>query len=130
MRKGLLRKAETVLLAVGLAISLYLVYVHFNSTALVCPNNGLISCETVLTSVFSEVLGIPLAIYAAVWFGVALVIEYYRNRLSKAWASLGIAALAYSIVAMYLIGKICVYCSTIDALLLLYFVIVFWRGDA
>lgn len=130
MENAKIRKAALALLALGLVISAYLVYVHFNATALVCPNNGFVSCETVLASTFSEVLGIPLAVYAFAWFIVALLLEYYRKRAARVWAAVGIAGFAYSVVAMYLLGKICLYCSTIDAILLIYFVIAMWRGDA
>jgi uncharacterized membrane protein len=123
-------KIILLLLVVGLAISAYLVSVSFNESVLVCPNTGLISCETVLTSSFSRVFGIPLSFYAFGWFAIAIIFTLKFKRYLKVWSALGMAGLAYSLAAMAEIGKICIYCSTLDILLLLNFIIVLWWFNA
>ena len=61
--------ASLVLAVVGLALSAYLSYVHYNLDALVC---GTGSCELVQTSEYSEMFGIPIAIFGVVMFIVVI----------------------------------------------------------
>jgi uncharacterized membrane protein len=56
--------AQWIAVAAGSAVAAYLVYVHYQETALVC---GVGDCEKVQTSSYAEFLGIPIA-----WFGLAL----------------------------------------------------------
>lgn len=56
--------AQWLAIAAGSAVAAYLVYVHYQETALVC---GVGDCEKVQTSSYAEFLGIPIA-----WFGLAL----------------------------------------------------------
>lgn len=56
--------AQWLLVAAGTAVALYLVYVHYQTSALVC---GIGDCETVQTSRYAELAGIPIA-----WLGLAL----------------------------------------------------------
>ncbi len=121
-------KVLLVLLALGLAISVYLVYVSFNESALFCPSSSssLVNCETVLTSSFSRVFGVPLSFYAFGWFAIAIVIAARFRKSLRVWSALGMAGLAYSIASMAEIGKICIYCSSLDVILLANFILVFW----
>lgn len=57
--------ASLVLAVVGLALSAYLTYVHYNLDALVCGTGG---CELVQTSEYSEMFGIPIAIFGLLMF--------------------------------------------------------------
>lgn len=62
----------------GAGISAYLTSVHYAHVDLVCTSNGLINCEQVLESSYSEVLGIPWSVGGIAWFagsgGLALAI--------------------------------------------------------
>lgn len=58
-----------VLAVVGLALSAYLTYAHYNLDALVC---GTGDCELVQTSKYSEMFGIPIAIFGVVMFTVVI----------------------------------------------------------
>jgi uncharacterized membrane protein len=129
-RQSRLRAATLIILVLGVIVAAYLVYVHFRPGALVCAEGSVINCSAVLTSSFSSILGVPLAVLALLWFAVAIALEYIKNNARKVWAILGIAGFAYSIAAMSMLGKICVYCSTIDAILLIYIIVIFRRGDA
>ncbi|MGC8623037.1 MAG: vitamin K epoxide reductase family protein [Candidatus Micrarchaeia archaeon] len=117
-----------VLLAIGIVISAYLVYVSFNEKALFCATNSIINCETVLTSSYSKVFGVPLSFYAFAWFAIAVAVVKLRRfrKYLKIWSSLGLAGLAYSVASMAEIGKICIYCSSLDIILLANFLVVFW----
>ena len=98
--------------------SLYLSIEHFYPGVLACPNTGIIDCATVLTSGYSSVFGVPLAFLGLIWSAVLLFIFFRRDELSSflapIWYMLGILAVVYSFSAQYLIGKICVYCTTLD----------------
>ncbi|MDE1868586.1 MAG: vitamin K epoxide reductase family protein [Candidatus Micrarchaeota archaeon] len=118
-------KAMGAIVILGLIISLYLIYVHFQPSGLYCPNAGIINCEQVLTSSYSAILGIPLAVQAFVWFAVLGVITFYRRLwkipafhiVKDVWLIIGLGGIMYSVIAMHLIGKICIYCSTLDVLI-------------
>lgn len=117
-------KAIRIIVVLGIIISIYLTYVHFQPGSLYCPSTGIINCEQVLTSSYSEILGIPLAIQALVWFAVLGILTFYnRPRDGKfhivrnLWLIIGLGGIVYSVIAMHLIGKICIYCSSLDVLI-------------
>jgi len=85
---------------VGLAIAGYLTWAHYQHDALVC---GLGDCETVQTSQYSEVAGLPIAILGMGMFGaiIALVlIRSWRSSLTDV-ASAGIIFLTLTGVLYY-----------------------------
>ena len=107
----------TALAVVGLAVAAYLAVTKLTGGAPVCgPLQG---CETVASSEYSEVLGIPVAVYG-VAFSIVLV------ALSAAWwrrgdrrallgayglgllGSLVVAGLTY--LELFVIHATCVYC--------------------
>lgn len=63
----------------GLAISLYLTYIHFANTKSFCDLSETISCDVVTTSIFSEVFGIPLSILGVGYFGVVLTLVLLKK---------------------------------------------------
>ncbi|MEM3883848.1 VKOR family protein [Candidatus Micrarchaeum sp.] len=103
---------------VALVDSAYLSVEHFYPGVLACPNTGIIDCATVLTSGYSSVFGVPLALLGLIWSVVLLFIFAKRNAASEflapIWYMVGILAVVYSFSAQYLIGKICIYCTTLD----------------
>jgi uncharacterized membrane protein len=109
-------------LILGIIDSFYLTVVHFLPKALDCPTiGGIVNCETVLSSSFATVFGIPLAVLGLVWFIVALGIFFAKPHrvIRNIWLILGVAGIVYSITAQALIGKICIYCSFLDLLIAL-----------
>lgn len=125
MKPNAYKKILFVLVLLGLADSVYLTYVHYVPKALICQSTGIINCALVITSQYSVVLGIPLAIYGLAWFIVQLALLFVRknNDIKLAWSGIGLVAVAYSIVSMHLLGKICKYCVALDALILLVFIV-------
>ncbi|MDE1856556.1 MAG: hypothetical protein KGH98_00560 [Candidatus Micrarchaeota archaeon] len=121
MRKNLRANAIYAVLILGVIVSVYLTIVHFEPTALVCPNTGPIDCEQVLTSSYSVVLRVPLAVWSLIWFAawIALFRLGVRGIVADVWGLLGVGGLIYSITAMDAIGKICIYCSSLDVLIVL-----------
>jgi uncharacterized membrane protein len=105
-------------LLVGLADASYLTFAHFTNAQLYCSNSGIINCQAVTTSRFSEVAGIPIALLGLVWFVVAIISFAAVPKLLVPWQYLGILGMAYSISSMAVLGEICEYCSLLDAMLL------------
>jgi uncharacterized membrane protein len=82
-------RAIAVLALVGVAISIYLTWVHYAGIEPVCT--GISDCERVQTSEYAELLGIPVAV-----IGVA----GYAAILASLWARVEVTALlAYGAVA-------------------------------
>lgn len=111
------------LLVLGFAIALYTLLVHFQPALLYCPSNGVIDCAFVLKSVYSTIFGIPLALLASAWFIIMLLLFQSKNKTSLAiapiWLMLGLGGIAYSITAQFLLGKVCIYCLSIDTIIAL-----------
>lgn len=124
MKPNAYKKILFVLVLLGLADSIYLTYVHYAPKALVCSSTGIINCAFVITSQYSVVFGIPLAIYGLAWFIVQLALLFIRrnNDIKIAWSGIGLVAVAYSAVSMHLLGKICEYCVALDVIIVLVFI--------
>jgi uncharacterized membrane protein len=63
--------AAWVLTLIGLGISAYLVYTHYDEGALVCTTSGKLDCHSVTSSKYSALLGIPLP-----WLGLAFFVGF------------------------------------------------------
>lgn len=106
----------------GIADASYLTVVHFMPKALDCPAIvGVINCEDVLGSAYSTIFGVPLAVIGLVWFVASLLFLLlgYNRIVKNIWMLFGIGGFVYSITAQVLLGKICIYCTILDVLILL-----------
>ncbi|MCL4372212.1 vitamin K epoxide reductase family protein [Candidatus Marsarchaeota archaeon] len=107
-----------VFVAIALLDSVYLSVEHFDNGVLACPDTGIVDCAQVLSSNFSSVFGIPIAFLGLAWVVIMLVISYKRDELTAflapIWYIVGLFGVGYSFTAQYLIGKICIYCTTLD----------------
>ena len=95
-----------------------------------------LNCETVLSSNYSQVFGIPLELFAVAYFVINLLLVYFivsgSDRLSRislnvlfGWRFLGIAIVPYLIfVELVLIKAICVYCTIMHVSIIADFVII------
>lgn len=113
---------------VGFAIAIYLSVVHLTTAVpLYCSATGVVNCEQVVTSPASIVFGIPVAYYGVAWFVVmaALLIRPAGQLLSAArlaWAVVGALTVLYLVYTeLFVIGAICLWCSTVHALVLVIF---------
>jgi uncharacterized membrane protein len=105
----------------GVAVTAYLLAVRAGSAELVCRTGG---CETVQSSSYAEVLGVPVAALGLASFLAIGVLMLLRSPLAWATAtSLALAAVAFSayllIVQVAVIGEICDWCLVNDALVTL-----------
>jgi uncharacterized membrane protein len=120
-----------VLAAAGLAVAAYLTLQHYDSRVpLSCPNTGIIDCERVLTSPQSLAFGVPLAVWGLGWFAVAVALAaagasaaaegaWWGRPARLLWTAVGAAAVVYFVyLELLVIGSICIWCSTVHAIVL------------
>jgi len=132
--------ASIVISFLGLADAAYLTLTHYtNVVPLVCSDTGIINCATVTSSPQSYVFGIPVAVLGLVYFVPMLVLSLpfawkSRNHIF-AWIRLGgvitgvgfVAYLVYS--ELFVIHKICLYCTGVHILTFLLFTVVITGWD-
>ncbi len=142
----------TFLLALaGLGVSAYLTYAHYNESALLgCSESGLVNCQKVTTSAQSYVFGIPVAVLGLAFY-VFLVpaMSPWAWRLARRetpiarWVSdnlgiirlvslfAGVGFVLYLLYAeLFIIGSICLYCTSVHAITFVLFVLVVFAAAA
>ena len=130
-----LQLTTLVLAVVGLGISAYETWAHFNGNHLAgCPTGGgTFNCAAVITSPQSEVFGhIPVAVLGLAFYIVAIPLFspwMWRMRVpSVHWLRLastvvGMGFVVYLISAELTIGSICEYCTGVHIVTFLLFCI-------
>lgn len=123
--------------AAGLGIAIYLTALHYTTAVeLACPSGGIVNCETVLSSPQSVILGLPVALFGAVWFLVNLVLQALRRNRAEgaspdgfrrallAWLGIGAASVVYLVYTeLVVIGRICIWCTSVHLIILLLIVL-------
>ena len=115
----------------GLADSVYLTVSHYTKTPVPC--SIVEGCETVLTSSYAEIAGIPLAAFGAAAYFAAFslaILAAYGNR--AAWMLFGVQAFLMAAVSAYLIylqgfviGAFCQFCLVSAATSIGLFIVFF-----
>jgi uncharacterized membrane protein len=129
-----LQVTSLVLAVIGLGISAYETYVHFNGNHLAgCSTHGAESCTAVITSSQSMVFNvIPVAILGLAFYVVAVPLfspwawrAEWRlvHQLRLASMVVGIGFVMYLISAELQIGSICEYCTGVHVVTFLLFCI-------
>lgn len=83
IKKNNLRTAQFIIrfaALIGLLDSIYLSYVKFSQIPIYCTP-GLGDCATVNSSRWSELWGIPIALFGMLAFGTILLLSLYGNRV-------------------------------------------------
>ena len=108
-----LRLAIGVVCLVGIAIAGYLTYVHYDGLKVLCLASG--GCETVQSSRYAKLGGIPVAVLGLASYVTILLTLAIRGELGRA-AGFGVAAIGF-LFSMYLtyrelftIHAICQWC--------------------
>lgn len=108
----------------GLGLSAYLTYMHFNNpTGLACPVSTHIDCTKVVTSAWSVIFGIPVPVYGVAFFVamVALTSPWawrltsplvVRARLAATVVGLGMV-LWLVFVELFKLDTICLWCTSV-----------------
>jgi uncharacterized membrane protein len=120
----------------GLAVSVYLTFVHYSAAPLVCSTTGAIDCERVLTSGFGVIGGSALPTSAAgiVWFIVStsLAVGQLARRGSRllaraqlAWSAVGLATvIGLVFIEIVMLGAVCLWCTVAHTLVVGTFLLV------
>jgi uncharacterized membrane protein len=117
-----LRVVLGVLAAAGLLISAYLSWVHFAGVAPVCVGGGSGGCETVQSSRYATVLGVPVSVLGLVGYTSLLVSAVVRSEvgvyLGFLIALIGTLFSAYlTYLEVFVIHAICQWCVASAAIM-------------
>jgi len=112
------RIASAVLAWLGAAISACILYVRETNGSLVCSTGG---CETVQSSSYAELLGLPVAALGLAGFVVLLVAALTRGELARLVnATVALAAFLFAAyllaVQLVVLDAICQWCVATDVL--------------
>jgi uncharacterized membrane protein len=115
----------------GLGIAGYLTYVHYAGIKPICSAGG--SCEKVQTSVYSELLGVPVALMGLLTYiallGLLLAPDSEQTRFAAmALTFVGFAFSAYlTYRELYSIHAICEWCASSAVILTAMTPLSIWR---
>lgn len=136
-----LQVSTFVLALAGLGVSVYLTIAHFTESALLgCSESGLVNCTKVTTSPQSYVFGIPVAVLGLAFYVFAVAAmspwawraqrrEVHLLRLASVVVSIGFVL--YLIYAeLFIIGSICLYCTSVHAITFVLFVLTAFAAAA
>ncbi len=107
-----------ILIALGIIVAVYLVITEYVPKALVCPATGSLNCESVITSQYSTIFGVPLSVLGVILFLLAPIMIFRSNDMKFLWSLAGAAAVLYSVTTQILLGFWCIYCVTLDIIIL------------
>jgi uncharacterized membrane protein len=131
-----------VLALAGLGVSTYLTIAHFAQAPLVgcAETKGLVDCGKVTTSAQSYVFGIPVAVLGLVFYVfVVAIMSPWAWRMARREVHLlriaamvaGIGFVLYLLYAeLFIIGNICLYCTSVHIITFLLFVLTMFAAAA
>ena len=129
MNERRLRTGIAVLAVLGAGIAAYLTVAHLTHTQVACVTGG---CETVQSSRYSELVGIPVAAIGLAGYALIGATAGFRTDVARVIGAA--AALAGFVFAVYLIyvqigviGAVCQWCLMSDMLLALLVAATFLR---
>jgi uncharacterized membrane protein len=116
-----LRAATAALALVGLGIASYLTYARYSGATIACSTGG---CETVQSSSYAELAGIPVAVIGLVGYALILATALAGGEIAAlAAAALTIGGFAFCVYLVYvqlaLIDAVCQWCIGSDVVMLL-----------
>lgn len=126
------------ILVAAIGVSSYLSYLKFDDVAAVCVQGGSFDCGTVLNSVYSELMGIPIA-YLGLFTNLVIVALLLLEKRAAMFREYGpiltfgvvLFATVFSVYLIYIqaavIGAYCPWCLTHEALIFALFGLVSWR---
>jgi len=131
-----LHRASVVLVVLGLVVSIYMTIYKVTSNNAMCLGSG--DCSTVNASSYSEVYGIPVAIFGVLGYLAILAVHYFenRNRFFEQNSALMIFGMALTgflftvwliYVEVALLKAICPFCVTSQTAMTIIFMIAVTR---
>ena len=118
MSDRVLRATLVALSVVGAFVSGYVLFARWTSAGLLCASGG---CETVQSSEYSELLGVPVAGLGVVGFLFIAIAALGRSPLSLvAAAAAALGAVAFGsyllVIQLVVIDAVCDWCLASDAI--------------
>jgi uncharacterized membrane protein len=131
-----LYRASVALVVLGLLVSIYMTIYKVTSNDSMCLGSG--DCSTVNASKYSEVNGIPVAVFGMIGYLAILAVHYFenRNRFFKQNSTLMIFGMALTgfiftvwliYVEVALLNAICPFCVTSQVAMTIIFMIAVTR---
>ena len=139
MSRTFLLAAVIAIAFLGMADSWYLYQSAITDTALSCDLGAALNgCNIVAQSPYSELFGVPLALYGIGFFTLQFALGIALLALSSRWLQLalyaisiagGLASLAFLFIQFALIKAVCVYCilSALSAFALFFLSRALWK---
>jgi uncharacterized membrane protein len=115
-----IRLAAAIVALSGMAVAGYLTWAHYSQSAVICVAGG--GCETVQSSDYAVIAGVPVAVLGLVAYGVILALIAWDSpiaRLSAATIALiGLLFSAYLVaLQLFVIDATCTWCLANDVLI-------------
>jgi uncharacterized membrane protein len=129
--------ALTALSFAGFVIATYLTFVHFRGY--VSPCYLVQGCETVQTSEYSVLLGVPVALAGAVFFALMFYLDVGLLTTARPWVLRAVQVLAFvaalAMIPLFFLQAIvlkafCSYCLATEAVVLAMWVLTFFLTPA
>jgi uncharacterized membrane protein len=122
----------------GIVVAGYLTSVHYASVPLACSSSGVVNCEQVLSSRYSEVIGVPWSVGGIAWFSVSGLLALLAlaktpepeplQPAQLAWSLLGLGVILYLIgVELVAVKHICLWCTSMHVLIGITLLVVLFR---
>lgn len=141
-----LLKMFTVLSLVGVIVSSYLLYAHFKpDDSTICNIGDYLNCDVINKSIYSDILGIPVALIGAIGYLLLFLIAYgmllgfYFRKIHKSLrpkivlqilTTMVIFAVAFSIwltyIEFFVLFAACIFCLTQQLIIILLLFIVLY----
>lgn len=116
----------------GLADSAYLAQHEATGVPLICDIKNLDGCNTVASSPYSHIFGVPLADFGILFYGMLFVLaalelvlfDRLLRRALQAASLVGVlASLYFIILQIFFIGAFCIYCIASAIIAFLIFIL-------
>ena len=120
MSDRVLRIAAALVALAGLGIAGYLTWARYADASVICVAGG--GCETVQSSEYSELAGVPVALLGLVAYAVVLALIVWDAPLARlgaaALALVGLLFGAYLLVIqLFVIDAVCIWCLANDVVI-------------
>jgi uncharacterized membrane protein len=124
-----LRAAIGLLALAGAGLASYLLYVRYSGTTLACTTGG---CETVQSSSYSKLLGVPVALLGLVGYLAIFASSLSRQESARAAGfSVALAGIGFAGYLLYVqlavIDAICEWCVASDVVMTALAALTLWR---
>jgi len=132
MKSNTIYKTFIVLSVIGILIALYLLENHYAPPAKgsLCDFNSSVSCSLVNTSIYSEFLNVPVALFGALWFVILIAFSWKGLKNDKTiptasllWSVIGLLSVIYLIIAEIILRSICPFCTVVHIFVLIILVL-------